>query len=197
MPFQKGHTITAHLTRPRKKSCQLKPRSDSRLDGLNDEQQIKLNEWMLSNKLGYSDVKQLIQNEFNLEVSIDNLSRYYRKHVAPFLIERRRRNMEIAAAQNQDIKEHPANFATAMIDALHQRTLNAANDRKVPVKELKAYHDMIRDWKKHNLEEGKLNVKLRQIAMLEKREREARAAMHDSKLTAAQQAERLREIFKT
>jgi hypothetical protein len=195
--LEKGHHITGHLTRPRRKSCQLKPRSDGILNGLTDEQQIKLNEWLLSNKLDYREIKQLIQEQFKIEVSVNLISNYYRKHVHAYLIERRRRNLELASNQNKDIKEHPGNFATAMIDALHQRTLNAANDRKVPVKELKAYHDMIRDWKKHQLEEGKLNVKLRHIAMLEKREREARAAMQDSRLSAAQQAERLREIFKT
>ena len=66
-----------------------KPRSDSKLDGLDLDQQRQLVEWLLTPGLSYEHVKKLVFDEFNVSTSAAALSAFYQSYVSAYLIQRR------------------------------------------------------------------------------------------------------------
>ena len=67
-----------------------KPRSDSKLDGLDLDQQRQLCEWLLMPGLSYTIIKAQVFEEFNVSTSCASLSAYYQSYCGAYLIQRRR-----------------------------------------------------------------------------------------------------------
>ena len=57
----------------------VKPRSDSKLHGLAAEQRALVDQWLFMEGLTYAQVVELCAKEFNLEVSVAGVGRYYQE----------------------------------------------------------------------------------------------------------------------
>src|SRR5947209_10645450 len=98
-----------------------RPRSDSKLDALDLDQQRQLCEWLLSPGLSYEKIKTLILEEFNVSTTAGSLSTFYQSHVAAYLLQRRAQAVGLAKEVGEDLKKRPGEFSQVTIDALEQK----------------------------------------------------------------------------
>jgi hypothetical protein len=103
-----------------------KPRADSTLLNLPEEQMSTLCDWLLSG-LPQAKVLTLLQKEFKVKTSNASLSRFYEKVCVPALLERRRRAVAQAEAIAEDAKKAPGQFDEAIIDSIKQTVVSVAS----------------------------------------------------------------------
>lgn len=120
-----------------------KPRSDSKLDALDEDQQVQLVEWCLTPGLSQVKVKELVFKEFDVSTSTRALSKFYDVYVAPYVLERRRRAVGLAQEVGADLKRAPGQFSAATIDALEQKAFELAQNPMVDPKEVKAIFSLV------------------------------------------------------
>src|SRR5260221_7285018 len=113
-----------------------KPRSDSKLDALDTDQQRQLCEWLLTPGLSYERVKALVFEEFKTSTNSDSLSRFYQSYVGAYVLERRRRAVGLATEVGEELKRAPGEFSEATIDALEQKAFELAQNPMVDPKEV-------------------------------------------------------------
>lgn len=104
-----------------------RPRKDSKLDALTAEQQQQLTGWLVA-RMDYGAVLKLIEEAFGVKTSIATLSRYYKKYVGPFLIEKRRAAVGVADAVEAEARKRPDLFDAAAIRNLRERAFTMSCD---------------------------------------------------------------------
>lgn len=139
-----------------------KPRSDSKLDALDIDQQRELCEWLLTPGLSYEKVKKLVFDEFNTSTNSKALSHFYQSYVGAYVLERRRLAVGLAKEVGEDLKREPGQFSEATIDALEQKAFELAQNPMVNPKEVKAIFSLVLKARDQTLAE-------RRIALLEKK----------------------------
>src|SRR5436190_21883804 len=97
-----------------------KPRSDSKLDNLPEEQKEALAEWLLSG-MAYHVAKPLVKKDFGVDTSSRALSEFYAEYCSAALIQRRRRAVTTAEEMAKEAQGQPGRFDTATIEALKQK----------------------------------------------------------------------------
>lgn len=102
-----------------------KPRSDSKLLNLPEEQQAQLVEWLLGG-IALHHARDLVSKEFGVSVSLSALSQFYQAAVAPHLLRRRDRAVATANEVAEAAQSTPGRFDAATIDALKQRAFEMA-----------------------------------------------------------------------
>lgn len=120
-----------------------KPRSDSKLDALDEDQQRQLCEWLLTPGLNYERVKKLVTDEFNVSTSGRALSSFYQSYVGPFVLERRRLAVRLAVQVGEDARRTPGQFSQATIDALEQKAFELAQNPMCDPKDVKAIFSLV------------------------------------------------------
>jgi hypothetical protein len=164
-----------------------------KLSILDDDQKAQLCEWLI--KHTYAEVRELVRTQFNMTVCMQSLKNYYNKHVAVHVIAKRAEGLGLLQKINFDIKKHPAEYDRSVIDALMMRIQHIALDDGASTKQLKMLTDAVSRLRTLAMDEKNLNFKLRQLAMLERKEQRANEALRDTKLNSDEVATRLREIF--
>src|SRR5687767_13847648 len=107
------------------------PRSDSKLDALDIDQQRQLCEWLLTPGLSYEVIKKQVFDAFNVSTSSAALSAFFSAYVGPYLVQRRRQAVGLAAEVREDIEKTPGQFSGATIDALEQQAFTLAQNPNV------------------------------------------------------------------
>jgi hypothetical protein len=143
----------------------------------------------------YRDIAERVQKEFGFSISLQALSNFYYNHVADHVIENRARRGAVLNKINKDITKHPVGYGQSAVDAMMERIARMALDDHVDARRLKAYTDSVARLRTLDLAEADINLKLRRVAILERREKQARATLQNSKLTPEEQAKVLREIL--
>ena len=115
-------------------------------------------------------------------------------HVATHVIREEPRQVNVANKIKKDIEKHQAH-TIMRTDALTERVHKIARDHNANPKHLKVYVDAIARLRTLGLAETDLNLKLRRLAMMERREKRAAKTLEDNKLSPEQVARNLREIF--
>jgi hypothetical protein len=176
-----------------------KPRSDSKLDYLSEEQQQKLCEWLLTPGLTYERVRSMMREDppdgFGVHTNTAALSQFYQRYVSAYIIQRRAQAVGVAKEVGEALKKTPGNFSPATIDALEQKAFELANSPLIDPRSINNIFTLVLKAREQSLKERDIDIKLRRLEMLEKQTNEAKATASDSKLNAAQKAERIREIF--
>ncbi len=102
-----------------------KPRSDSKLLTLPEEQQAQIAEWLIGG-LPYHKAKELIQKEYGLSTSFAALSAFWTDVCSHALLARRQQAVTTADSIAADAAKMPGNFDAATIDAIKQKALELA-----------------------------------------------------------------------
>lgn len=102
-----------------------KPRSDSKLMSLPEEQQAELAEWLLS-AVPYHKAKDLVQKEFHVTTSLAALSAFWDEVCTPALLARRQQAVTTADEIAEEARIKPGNFDLATIDAIKQKAFELA-----------------------------------------------------------------------
>lgn len=171
-----------------------KPRSDSPLQNLPEEQAAKLCDWMLSG-LPYHKVKKLVKDQFDLETSEAALSRFYSSYCAAALLVRRSRAVTTAAEIAEEASKTPGQFDTATIDALKQKAFELSISPQSDPSDVKDLFMLVLKAKDQDLKDKDIEIKMRRLEILEKREQQAKEVVTNEQLTPQQRQEKMREIF--
>jgi hypothetical protein len=120
-----------------------KPRSDSKLDALDLDQQQMLCEWLLTPGLSYERIKEMVFKEFNVSTTASSLSSFYSSYVAAYLIQRRAQAVGVAKELGAEVEKTPGQFSKATIDALEQKAFEFAQNPMVNPKDVKAIFSLV------------------------------------------------------
>lgn len=145
-----------------------KPRSDSPLQNLPEEQAAKLCDWMLSG-LPYHKVKKLVKEEFSLETSEAALSRFYSSFCAAALLVRRSRAVTTAAEIAEEAAKTPGQFDAATIDALKQKAFELSISPQADPGDVKDLFMLVLKAKDQEMDEKKLHLELEKFKSQEER----------------------------
>lgn len=104
-----------------------KPREDSKLDGLPDEQKQKLIEWMLRNQ-GYHTIIALLKKEFGVDTGLRALSKFHDRWIKPILKENIRNSAKMAEAIEAEMQKNPDLFDAATIKNLKRAAFDLSCD---------------------------------------------------------------------
>lgn len=123
-----------------------KTRSDAAflaMEGLEDDEQRQIIEWLLTPQLGYKKVAALVKKEFGIPCNYGALDEFFQSYVAPYLIAKRQRAVGVAQQVGQDIREAPGTFNKVTIDALEQKAFELANNPMSNPKDVKAIFTLV------------------------------------------------------
>lgn len=173
-----------------------KPRSDSKLDALDMDQQRQLCEWLLTPGFGYEQVKELVFEKFNVSTSGAALSSFYQSYVGAYVLERRRRAVGLATEIGEELKRAPGEFSAQTIDALEQKAFELAQNPMVDPREVKAIFSLVLKARDQSLKERDIDIKLRRLELLEQNATSAKAKIESaiSKSTGAISKETLQTL---
>ncbi len=153
-----------------------KPRSDSKLDALDQDQQRQLCEWLLTPGLSYEKVKTLVLEEFNTSTTASALSSFYQSYVGAYVLERRRLAVGLAKEVGEELKRAPGEFSQATIDALEQKAFELIQNPMVDPREVKAIFTLVLKSRDQSLKEKDIEIKLRRLESLEAKEQRTEEA---------------------
>jgi len=102
-----------------------KPRSDSKLKTLPWERQEQLTDWLLAG-VPYREIKERVEQEFEITTSDAALSDYWQEFCGPALIARRQKAVSLADEIAEEAASQPGRFDQATLDALKQKAFELA-----------------------------------------------------------------------
>jgi hypothetical protein len=171
------------------------PHPTSVLAQLSDERKAQLHEWLKS-LMPYKQIVERMAKEWNIRTWTNSLSTYYHNTFAHEILEQRDKIAGVTETLNKAITRKPEDYAKAIVDSLGGKSVELSNNPEAHPKVIKVWVDMFCKLEELQLRKRIIKVKERRVRILEKQAAEARETAQDSKLTAEEQAERIREIFK-
>lgn len=172
-----------------------KPRSDSKLDALDPEQQRQLCEWLLTPGLGYAEVKELVKETFGVSTNASSLSAFYQSRCAAYIIQRRREAVSLAGEFAEEIRKSPMEFTDASLAAAGELVFRLANSPNVKPADVKRLLDLMLKARSQEMERERLQLDREKFERLKSQDEKARKTMGDEQLTPEQKQQKLREIF--
>lgn len=146
-----------------------KPRSDSKLDALDVDQQRQLCEWLLTPGLSYEKIKALVLEEFKTSTTAGSLSAFYQSYVAAYLIQRRAQSVGVAKEVGEEIRKTPGQFSEATIDALEQKAFELANNPQVDPRSVHSVFSLLLKARDQELKKSDIDIKLRRLALIDEK----------------------------
>jgi len=113
-----------------------KPRTDSTLDWLPDDQREQLMDWILG-RVSYRQIVERMRDLYQVETSIRSISEYWRKYGAEHWKVRRQGALQMARDVVAEAQSHPGEFSEAAVAALEEKVFALAMDPEGSVAELK------------------------------------------------------------
>lgn len=166
-----------------------KPRSDSKLLNLPEEQQAQLGEWLLSG-MPYHQAQELVEKQFGLRVPLGSFTAFYQQVCEPHLLQRRSRAVQMAQSVAEEASSRPGTFDPATIDQLRQKAFELSISPNANPKDVKALFMLVLKARDQELTE-------RRIVLLEKKAAQADQASDvvASELSSEEKQQRLKAIF--
>jgi len=146
-----------------------KPRSDSKLDALNVDQQRQLCEWLLTSGLTYEKIKGLVLDEFGTSTSTRALSVFYQSYVVPNLI--RRRAQGVSKELSEDF---PRESSEATLHALELKASEMVSNPFLDPKSLASIFTLLLGARDRRLKQQDIIEKLCRLQLLEKNSEKAK-----------------------
>ena len=134
-----------------------KPRSDSKLLNLPEEQQAQLADWLLSG-VPYYRVRELVKKEFAVTTSLAALSGFYDAYCKAELISRRRRAVSTADEVAAEAERQPGRFDQATIEELKRQAFELAISPGADPKAVKAVFTLVLKARDQEIEERQLEL---------------------------------------
>jgi len=134
-----------------------KPRSDSKLMNLPEEQKAMLCDWLLSG-VPYHQVRVLVKKEFSVSTSLAALSGFYETFCSAELIARRRRAVSTADEIAKEVESKPGRFDAATIDALKQKAFELSVNPGANPKDVKSLFMLVLKSRDQDLSERNIEL---------------------------------------
>jgi hypothetical protein len=169
-----------------------KPRSDARLLSLPLEQQEQIASWLTIENLSYETVRAKIAKELGVQTSAGALHSFYSTFAAGWKYSRAKGEAD-AFAQLLD-----GRFDEATTKRVQQLAFECLAGPQPDLKAAKTLIKIVGDTHKLTLQQQRLELDARKVALLEKKAAqadEAKAVTDDSALTAEEKLARMRQIF--
>lgn len=181
------------LNEASEKCTMRKPRSDSKLMRLSEEQQALLVEWLLSG-IPYHEAKKLVEKEFGVRCSLSALSLFYGVCCQQHLIRRRDQAVNTANEVAEVAKKNPAQFDAATIDAIRQKAFELAISPMASAKDVKSLFMLISKNRDQELKAQQIELERRRVEMLERKLLAVQAAVTQAKTAGGLTPETLARI---
>lgn len=180
-----------------------KPRSDSRLDGLHEDDRMRLLEWFTTPGMSLVLIREQLAKPIDkggleVETSTAALSNWWSKHGPEYLIMRRRQARSLAEDLADEASKSPAKFEVATIDALKQQAFTMAQQPGVSPKDIKALFSLVLKVRDQDAKKEELALATRRLALLERKAAladEAQGIASDGKLSAQEKEARIKAVF--
>ncbi len=170
-----------------------KPRSDSKLLNLPEEQYSQLVDWLLSG-MPYHKVKALLEKEFRVQTSMAALSGFWDVAVSSELIARRQHAVTTADEIAEEAKKKPGQFDVATLDAIRQKALAISLDPRASGGEVKALFMLLLRARDQELKNKDIEIKLRRLELLERNAAQAKDVLTTVAAKGGLSPETIREI---
>jgi len=171
-----------------------KPRSDSKLLNLPEEQQAQLADILLSG-MRYHDAKKFVETEFHITTSLASLSAFWDEVCTSALITRRQQAVTTADEIAAEVQKKPGQFDSATINAIKQKAFELSISPRSAPGEVKALFSLILKARDQDLKNKDIDIKLRRLEIVEKQSASARATLADGSLSQEQREQRMKQIF--
>lgn len=169
-----------------------KPRSDSKLDALSEEQHVQLAEWLTLENISYAQARDRVREQFGVSTSLAALQSFYSRFAAPWKYARKKE----AADQFAELME--GNFDAANIKAAKSLAFDALSQPLPDVKTAKTLLKIVGDSKKLELAQEKVSLDARKVALLEQKAAladKAKGIAGNEELSDAEKAAQMRSLF--
>lgn len=169
-----------------------KPRGDSKLDALPLEQQELLAEWLTVENLTYAKARDRVKKQFGVSTTTSALAGFYARFAAPWRYTRAHGEAESFAALME------GKFDAASIKAAKQLAFTALTSPTPDLKSAKALLKIVGDSAKLTLQQEKLLLDARKVALLEAKAAladKAKSIVADKNLSEEEQGAELRALF--
>jgi hypothetical protein len=171
-----------------------KPRSDSKLLHLPEEQQAQLAEWLLSG-LPYHKAKALVEKEFQTTTSLAALSAFWDEVCTPALLARRRQAVTTADEIAEEARSKPGKFDEATIEAIKNKAFELSINPQSSPGEVKSLFMLILKSRDQELKSKDIEIKLRRLELAEQQLDKVKSALTNGTLSMTQREARVKEIF--
>jgi hypothetical protein len=160
-----------------------KPRPDSKLLNLPEEQQLQLSQWPISG-MPYYEAKKQVEDLFHVKVAISSFTGFWNEVCEPALIARRRRAASTADEIAIEAEKRPGSFDKATIDALRQKAFELSINPNANPKDVKALFMLVLKSKDQELKGEQIQLEARRVALLEANQKVNEALNDVSKAVA-------------
>lgn len=157
-----------------------KPRSDSKLLNLPEEQQAQLAEWLLGG-MPYHVAQGTVEKEFGVRVSLGAFSAFWSEVCSGHLIRRRNEAAEIADEIAAAAAEKAGAFDAATIAAVRQKAFELAISPTAKPKDVRALFMMVQKDRDQALTERSVSVAERRVKVLEDQLKAVQAAVTEAR----------------
>lgn len=172
-----------------------KPRADSKLASLPENQREMLRRWLVDENLSYGAARERLREDFGVETSERALSVFYAKECFSDRFAQARDFADKVAAE---VQEGADKFDDATISLIKQKAFERAVAKDGDLKELQILAGIIGDTAKLRIKQQEVELAERRIALLEKKAAEADAAREvagDAALSAEEKEARIKAVF--
>jgi hypothetical protein len=166
-----------------------KPRTDSTLDYLPDEQAEQLMEWILG-RVPYRSIVEQMREQYDVETSIGAISKYWQKWGAEHWKARRADALQMARDVVADAAANPGQFSQAALEAIEQKVFALALDPESSSKEVKGLAQILMQRGDQDIRRGELALKAKAQERAERQLELAREKFEaaEARLSAARDA---------
>lgn len=166
-----------------------KPRADSPLEQLDEDQKIELRTKLLRGT--YAQVLAWCEDAFGVKTSISALQKFYERHCASYVRERRK-FAAMKASEIADLaKEEEVDWEAALMAEVQQLTFEMLQKENVEIKDVLKLLKSVENNRKIEIDE-------RKVAIAEKKAKafdEAQTVLEDDDLTEAEKAQQMKSLF--
>jgi hypothetical protein len=169
-----------------------KPRSDSKLDALSEEQHVTLAEWLTIENVSYTEAKSRVLDQFGVSTSVAALQSFFSRFAAPWKYARAADEADQFAALME------GKFDAASIKRAKQLAFEAMSGPRPDLKAARALLKIVGDSAKLSLAQEKLSLDARKVKLLEAKAAladQAKVVASDDGLSETEQLARFKQIF--
>lgn len=171
-----------------------KPRADSKLLNLPEEQQAKLVDWLLGG-MPYHTARELVAKEFGVTVGIASFTGFWQEVCTPHLLRKRSVARETADEMAEEAAARPARFDAATIEAIRQKAFEISLNPLSNPDDVKALFSLVLKKEDQDLKREQVDVAKRRVAVLERREEKAKEVLKNTAMTPEERDAHMRRIF--
>jgi len=176
-----------------------KPRSDSVLDAMPENQREALEEWLFEENLSYADAQKRLLADFGVRCSRSGLCAFYQRTAEKRLLANIQESARKANSVVQRFQENPSDNYKAVLNMVGQIAFEASlKENGLDPELLFNFTKLVIAGKDRELKAQKLALDERRVKLLEEKAAKAEAAegtLKDTTLTPEEKQARIREIF--